>query len=87
MLPEFYPESYGQAGRQPPGGGDDDDDGGEDYDDEDEEEAVAAGDDVMESDESDNETDMVVLDPEHVRKESFVSCLKKALGKNKRDEF
>ena len=65
--PEFYPESYGQAGRQPPGGGGgDDDDGGDDFDD-DEEEDMAAGEDGMESDDgSDNETDMVVLDPEHV---------------------
>ncbi|KAK3796467.1 hypothetical protein RRG08_009244 [Elysia crispata] len=81
VLPEFYPESYGQAGRQPPGGGDDDDDGGEDYDDEDEEEAVAAGDDVMESDESDNETDMVVLDPEHPLMKRFQAALGAHLNK------
>ncbi|GFO16023.1 coiled-coil domain-containing protein 40 [Plakobranchus ocellatus] len=80
-LPEFYPESYGLAGRPPNsnGGGGDDDDGDDDFDDDDEE--MAGGDDGMESEGSEDETDMVVLDPEHPLMKRFQAALGAHLNK------
>ncbi|GFR74317.1 coiled-coil domain-containing protein 40 [Elysia marginata] len=83
-VPQFYPESYGQTGgaqQASSAGGDDDGDGGDDFDD-DEEEDMGAGDDAMESDDgSDNETDMVVLDPEHPLMKRFQAALGAHLNK------
>lgn len=51
----------------PPGGGDDDGDGGDDDDDDEEDDDEEEEEEIEESEEgSDNETEMVVLDPDHV---------------------